>query len=146
MTDAEPFPPQPSAPPAPEQTPRISAEVASAYLERRIKPQMAWFNKRVGDAKRWQYSLTGAQMVATSASPVFNVFIHSVIASTFLAFVATIAAGFGQLWRRHEHWLRYRATASALDATQIRYELRLPPFDDEDAHAKVIEGADRLLG
>ena len=146
MTDPEPNPPQPSTPPAPEQTPRISAEIASAYMERRIKPQMAWFNKRAGDAKRWHYGLTGAQMVATSAIPVLNVFIHSVIASTVLAFVAAIAAGFGQLWKHHEHWLRYRATASALDTLQIRYELRLPPFDDEDAHAKVIEEADRLLG
>jgi hypothetical protein len=106
---------------------------------------MEWFNKRAGDAKKWHYGLTGAQLIATSAIPVINVFIHSVIASTILAFVATLATGFGQLWKHHEHWLRYRATASALDALQTRYELRLPPFDGEDAHAKVIEEADRLL-
>ncbi len=145
MTNVEPKSAKSDASPESE-PPRVSAETASAYLERRIKPQAAWFNKRAGDAKRWHYGLTGAQLVATSSIPVLNVFIHSVIASTVLAFVATIAAGFGQLWKHHEHWLRYRATAAALDALQIRYELRLPPFDDDDAHARVIEEADKLLG
>jgi hypothetical protein len=79
---------------------------------------MAWFNKRAGDAKKWRYGLTGAQLIATPAIPAINVFVHLVTASSILAFVATIAAGFGQLWRRHEHWLRYRATASALDAAK----------------------------
>lgn len=85
-------------------------------------------------------------MVATAAIPVINVFTHSVFTSTILAFVAAIAAGFSQLWKHHEHWLRYRATASALESLQIRYELRLPPFDGEDSHARVVEEADRLLG
>ena len=145
MTEAATKPQMPTTPPA-KDPPRVSAEAAGAYIERRIKPQATWFNKRAADAKRWHYSLTGAQLIATSSIPVLNVFFHSVVASTILAFVATIAAGFGQLWKHHEHWLRYRATASELDALQIRYELRLPPFDDEDAHAKVIEEADRLLG
>lgn len=126
--------------------PQISPDAARAYLDKRVKPQQAWFDKRAADAKTWHYRLSGTQMVATAAIPVINVFTHSVIASTILAFVAAIAAGFAQLWRHHEHWLRYRASASALESLQIRYELRLPPFDGEDAHARVVEEADRLLG
>jgi len=127
-------------------SPAVTPQAATAYLERRVKPQQAWFDKRAGEAKTWHYRLTGAQMVATAAIPVINVFTHSVMASTILAFVAAIASGFAQLWKHHENWTRYRASAAALEALQIRYELRLPPFDGDDAHVKVIEQADRLLG
>ncbi len=85
-------------------------------------------------------------MVATAAIPVVNVFVKSVTASTVLAFLAALAAGFSQLWRHREHWERYRATASALESLLIRYELRLPPYDGDDAPARVIAEADRLLG
>jgi len=128
------------------QTPAVTPEAAAAYLERRVKPQQIWYDRRSNDAKAWHYRLTGAQMVSTAAIPVINVFTHSVMASSVLAFVAAIAAGFSQLWKHHEHWTRYRATATALETLQIRYDLRLPPFDGEDAPAKAIEEADRLLG
>jgi hypothetical protein len=136
--------PQPSA--DDDSAPQVSRETAQAYLDKRVKPQQLWFDKRATDAKSWHYRLTGAQMVATAAIPVINVFTHSVMASTVLAFVAAVASGFAQLWKHQEHWVRYRATASALDSLQIRYELRLPPFDGPDAPTRVIEEADRLLG
>lgn len=124
----------------------VSPEAARAYLEQRVKPQREWFDRRAADAKTWHFRLAGAQMIATAAIPVVNVFVKSVIASTLLAFVAAIAAGFSQLWRHREHWERYRAAAGALETLLLRYELRLPPYDREDAHARAVEDADRLLG
>lgn len=134
----------PPSPPSPSPSP-VPADAARAYLDKRVVPQKDWFDKRAKDAKDWHFRLAAAQMVATAAIPVVNVFVKSVMASTLLAFVAALAAGFSQLWRHREHWERYRASAKALETLLIRYELRLPPYDGEDAGARVIADADRLL-
>jgi hypothetical protein len=139
MTETPPEAPSPAGP-------AVSPEAAQAYLDKRVKPQREWFDKRAAESKTWHFRLAAAQMIATAAIPVVNVFVKSVMASTILAFAAAIATGFAQLWRHREHWERYRATAGALETLLIRYELRLPPYDGDDAPARVIEDADRLLG
>jgi hypothetical protein len=125
---------------------RVTAEAAQSYLERRVKPQQQWFNSRSADAKRWHYWLAGVQLAATAAIPAINVFTHSVAASTLLAFVAAIASGFSHLWKFQDHWTRYRSIGDALEALHIRYELRLPPFNGDDAHDLFVAEADKLLG
>lgn len=138
--------PEPTAPDAPAEAAPISSDAAQAYLDKRVKPQREWFDRRAAESKTWHFRLAAAQMICTAAIPVVNVFVKSVLASTLLAFAAALAAGFSHLWRHREHWERYRATAGALETLLARYELRLPPYDTPDAPARVIEDADSLLG
>ena len=96
--------------------PRVTPEAASAFIERRLRPQLAWYDGKSKHAKNWHIWLMGTQLVATSAIPVVNVVTHSIIASSVLAGVAAIATGFAQMTRHHEHWITYREAANSLES------------------------------
>ena len=134
-------PPQAAASP-----PRVTSEAAKAFIERRLRPQLAWYDARSKHAKDWHFWLMGTQLIATSAIPVVNVLTHSIIASSVLAGVAAIATGFAQMTRHHEHWITYREAANALESLHLRYEIGLPPFDGDDRHDLLISQADKILG
>jgi hypothetical protein len=139
--------PQPApAEPAPPAPPRVTAEAAAAWIKRVVEPQRLWFDAKAEKAKFWHVALTGTQLVGTASIPVVNSLTHSVGLSSILAGMAAIATGFGQFLRHHDHWLRYRAAAAALDGLQKRYEVGLPPFDGPDRHDLFVAEADRIMG
>lgn len=138
-----------SAPPAKtaaETVIGVRPEAAAAYVEKRLRPQLAWYEAKAKRAKTWHFGLVGTQLVATTMIPVVNAVTHSVEASTVLAAIAAIATGFTQMARHQSHWLRYRDTANGLEKTILHYELELPPFVDTDRHVQLIVHGDRLLG
>jgi hypothetical protein len=118
---------------------------ASEYIERRAKPQLAWYERKALSAKRWRHGLAGVQIVATIAIPVVNVFTHSVYVSSSLAGIAALATAFESLYGHQENWLAYRATARALETLLMRYELTLPPFDGAHRHERIIAESEAIL-
>jgi hypothetical protein len=124
----------------------VSETTPSAdYIERRLKPQLAWYERRARTSKQWRYFLAGVQIVATILIPVVNVFTHSVYLSSALAGVAAMATAFESLFGHQDQWLAYRSTARALETLLMRFDLKLPPYDGEDRDAQLIEDAESVL-
>jgi len=123
----------------------VNPEIAKNYLEERLQPQLAWYERRAQTAKRWSVGLISTQLVMTTSIPVANTLAgNSTVASTILAALAALATGLQQMGKFHENWVRYRTAASSLDAIQLRYNLGLSPFDGDNRHSRLIaegEGA-----
>jgi hypothetical protein len=125
---------------------KVSAEAAASYIARCIAPQRDWYDRKARNAKWLHYFFVGTQMLATTSIPFVNYMTRSLLASTSLAVVAAAATGFSQMLRVHQRWIAYRSAASALEALQLHYELRLPPFDGADCHDKLIVEGDKIIG
>ncbi len=125
---------------------RISEKTATDYLEKRLKPQLEYFERESAQAKRWHRYTSIAQLAATVMIPVVNVFWHSVYLSSALAGVAALAAGWAQIERFQERWMSFRQMAGSLDALRLRYELGLPPLDGADRHDRLVADSEALLG
>ena len=123
----------------------VGPEATKAYLDRRLKPQLAWYDARAQVAKRWNAGLITIQLFMTSSIPVANVLLGSSTASTVLAAIAALATGYLQMGKFHDDWIRYRTTAAALDAIKLRYELKLSPFEGNLRHARLIEEAEKAI-
>jgi hypothetical protein len=115
------------------------------YIERRLKPQLAWYEQRALTSKRWRHALASVQIVATVAIPVVNVFAHSISASSVLAGIAALATSFEGLFGHQDRWLAYRQTARALETLLLRYELGLAPYDGSDKPDRLISDAEAVL-
>lgn len=129
--------------PTPVQEP--TAQSAADYLARRLRPQLAWYEKRARDAKRWHYGLACVQIFSTISIPVVNVFAHSVYLSSTLGGLAALATAMSSLFGHQDQWLVYRQTAGTLEALQVRYELGLDPFNGSDRHGRLIREAESVL-
>jgi hypothetical protein len=123
----------------------VSHETASTNLERRLKPQLTWYDSRAQVAKRWNVSLITTQLCMTSSIPVANALLSTSTVSTVLAAAAALATGYLQLGKFHDDWVRYRTTAAALDAIKLRYELKLSPFEGPGRHALLIEETEKAI-
>jgi len=124
---------------------RDGAATAADYLGRRLKPQLAWYERRAVSAKRWRHGLAAAQIVATIAIPVFNVFTHSIYVSSALAGIAALATAFESLFGHQDQWVAYRQTAQALEKLLIRYELSLAPYDGADKDARIVADGEAII-
>lgn len=123
----------------------VDLEAANTYLDVRLRPQLAWYERRAQAAKRWSVGLVSTQLLMTTSIPVANVLIGSPAASTILAALAALATGLLQMGKFHDNWLRYRTTVGALDAIRLRYNLELPPFNGGDRHARLIDEGESVI-
>jgi Protein of unknown function (DUF4231) len=122
----------------------VSKSAALIYLSKKLDPQRNWFDKKATQSKVCHYSLLGASMMATAAIVVANS-LHFPALSTGLAVVATIATGFSGMVKFQEHWIRYRNTATALEALKLRYEIGMLPFEGPNKHGLLIEQAEKIF-
>jgi hypothetical protein len=124
--------------------PLISKSAALTYISKKLEPQRVWFDKRAQRSKLFYYSFLGLSMVATSSIVVANT-LHLGALSTGLAVAATIATGFSGMVKFQEHWIRYRNTATTLEALKLRYELGMRPFQGPNRHGLLIEEAEKIF-
>jgi hypothetical protein len=122
----------------------ISKSAALTYLSKKLDPQRAWFDKKAERSKLFYYYLLGTSMIATSSIVVANS-LHFGALSTGLAVVATVTTGFSSMVKFQEHWIRYRNTATALEALKLRYEIGMHPFDGPNRHGLLIEEAEKVF-
>lgn len=138
---------EPAAPaPAEGPPPALpNPERASAYIAKRLEPQIAWFEAKSADSKRKHTAYSTTQIAATAMIPVANLLPNSSLSSTILAAIAGLAAGLAALGSHRNHWLRYRSAADALHKLRVHYDLKVPPFDGDDADLHLIDEAEAIF-
>ena len=95
--------------------PRVTPEAASAFIERRLRPQLTWSDGKSKHAKNWHIWLMGTHLLADVGRPVESMSRPVRHRFSVPAGVAAIGTGFARIRRhRHEHWLTYREAANAL--------------------------------
>ena len=98
------------------------------YLERRLKSQEAWHEKRARLNKHLFYTVEVATLLAGAAIPVVNLWVVkdaylAGVLSAILGGVVVMAAAVGKLFKFHENWLYYRALVDALAREQELYSV-----------------------
>lgn len=122
----------------------VSKSAAITYISKKLDPQQKWFDEKATRSKLLHYSLLGASMIATASIVVANSF-HFPALSTALAVIATVSTGLSGMVKYQEHWIRYRNTATALEALKLRYEVGMHPFQGADKHGLLIEEAEKIF-
>ena len=126
----------------------ISAR-AERYIVDRLDPQLKWYEDKASAAKTAHHRFAGLQIAATAVVPVLNSFAHDLFAMTYAASIAAciaaVAGGFAGFRRNEENWLRYRQTASALQALKVVYAHRGPPFQGDDRDDMLITQTEQIL-
>lgn len=123
----------------------IDSSRATSYIERRLDPQIAWFERKAAVAKRAHFSFSTTQITAMGLIPVANLLPYGAVTSTLLAALAGIGGGVAALGGHHSHWVRYRTIASALQKLRLHHEIGLPPFDGPDKDTILIAQAEALI-
>ncbi|MGI8955647.1 MAG: DUF4231 domain-containing protein [Chthoniobacterales bacterium] len=115
------------------------------YLQRRLKPQEEWHDKRARLNKHLFYMAEVATLLAGAAIPVVNLWVVkdpylTGVLSAIFAGVVVVAAAAGKLFKFHENWLHYRALVEALAHEKELYSVGAGDY--ARAHGA---GRDRLL-
>lgn len=115
------------------------------YLERRLKPQEEWHNKRARLNKHLFYTVEVTTLLAGAAIPVVNLWVVrdpylAGVLSAILGGLVVVAAAVGKLFKFHDNWLHYRALVEALAREEELYAVGAGDY--ARAHGA---GRDRLL-
>ncbi len=79
----------------------------------RLEDELAWYEKKSAQCKRWYMRLRISSMLAAAGIPITSSLAYSYVTSV-LGVVIVIVEGIQQLNGFHENWIRYRATAESL--------------------------------
>ena len=116
---------------------------AGSYVQNRLDPQLAWYERKSAKAKQALWSLSAVQFSSTALIPLLNAFAtetkEALYLSSAFAAVAAIATGLTALGRYNENWVRYRKCATSLESLKLKHQHRVPPFDGPDADLRLIE-------
>lgn len=114
-----------------------------SYIQNRLDPQLAWYERKSATAKRSLWSLSAVQFSSTALIPLLNAVSaeakEALYLSSAFAAVAAIATGLTALGRYNENWVRYRKCATSLESLKLKHQHGVAPFDGPDADIRLIE-------
>ena len=110
----------------------------------RLEDQIAWYDRKSGEAQRRFKLLKAAQLLAAAAIPIVATLdAHPAFAASLGALVVVVE-GFLQLNQYQQNWSAYRSTCESLKHEKFLYLAGAGPYSgDGNAHAVL---ADRIEG
>jgi Protein of unknown function (DUF4231) len=130
--------------PKSEEYPHAAVGAGLAYINKRIDPQILWFNEKARSSKLLHYLFFGTAFVSTSCIVIANT-TNMRWLTTALAVISSIANGFAGLVKFQENWIRYRGAAIALEGLKLKYELGVQPFSGANRDDRLIEEAEKVF-
>jgi hypothetical protein len=110
----------------------------------RLEDQIAWYDRKSGEAQRRFKLLKAAQLVAAAAIPIVATLeAHPAFAAT-LGGLVVVVEGFLQLNQYQQNWSAYRSTCESLKHEKFLYLANAGPYSGNgNTHAVL---ADRIEG
>lgn len=110
----------------------------------RLEDQIAWYDRKSAENKRWFRLLKGAQLSAAAAIPVVAILeLHAAVVAALGASVVVVE-GFEQLNQHQQNWAAYRSTCEALKHEKYLFLAGAGPYLGADNPRALL--ADRIEG
>ncbi|MFZ4525704.1 MAG: DUF4231 domain-containing protein [Chlorobium sp.] len=121
----------------------------SEYVEQRLEDQIKWYSKESSHCKVLYRRLRFIEIVAAAIIPLLSgiskelLYGNLIIGS--LGMLIAIAAATGGLFKYHENWIQYRATAEALKHEKFLFLGQSTPYNGDDAFQFLVQHVERLI-
>ena len=119
------------------------------YIKDRVDDQIAWYDRKSGDAQRRFKLFRRAEIVCAAAIPFIagysGTYIGAQAATGVLGAVVVVLASLLSLGRYQENWLEYRATAEALKHEKYLYLAHVEPYASENSFPLFVQAAEGFL-
>jgi len=111
----------------------------------RLEDQLAWYDAKSGDARRWYQSLKVVQIVIAAAIPVAVAAGASKTVPAALGAAVVVIEGIQQLFQFHGNWIRYRTAAESLKREKYLYLAKAGQYATADEpEALLAETVERI--
>ncbi|HEV2769267.1 MAG TPA: DUF4231 domain-containing protein [Solirubrobacteraceae bacterium] len=110
----------------------------------RLEEQIAWYDRRSIQDKRWYLRLKVAQIVIAAAIPVVAAAGAPAAVAGAMGALIVVLEGLQQLFQYQQNWTAYRSTCEALRHEKFLYLARAGPY--ADAKRPVALLAERVEG
>lgn len=96
----------------------------------RLEGQIAWYDRRSANSKRWYQRLKVAQLVIAAAIPVMAAAGAQPVVAGAMGALIVVLEGVQQLFQYQQNWTAYRSTCEALRHEKFLYLARAGPYGD----------------
>src|ERR671915_2189150 len=104
----------------------------------RLDDQLAWYEDKAKQHKRWYQSLKVAQIVVAAAIPAVAAAGGSAGFAGALGAVVVVLEGLQQLFQFQQNWIAYRGTAEALRRERYLHEARAGRYAETEQPDRVL--------
>lgn len=122
---------------------------ADEYLKSRVDDQIAWYSRKGRSNQRWSHALRIIEVIAAALIPFIAGMGEAIPASAWLlgalGVAVAICAGMGGIFRHHENWISFRATAEALKQEKYRFLTRAAPYGNDAAFDTLVQRVESLI-
>lgn len=121
----------------------------SDYIQQRLEDQIAWYS----DKSEWNQArykwLRLTEICSAAVIPFLSGMGERVPCGTWiigtLGVLIALAAAAGSLFKFHENWIQYRATAEQLKHEKFLFLTKTRPYDDQDRFASLVQRIESLI-
>lgn len=119
------------------------------YVKNRLDNQIKWYSEKSQFSQKWYKRMRLLEIISASlitflaglgsTLPFYSVIIGS------LGVVVAVSAGFSSLYKFHENWIEYRATAETLKHEKYLYQTNCEPYNDGEAFCRLVQRVEGLI-
>jgi len=119
------------------------------YLDDRLNNQIDWYDDKSQFNQKWFKRLRLIEIVFAAIIPFLagigpSLPYYQLIIGALGVLIA-ISAGASALYKFHENWIEYRTTTETLKHEKFLYLEKCSPYDNEDAHCKLVQRVEGLI-
>lgn len=119
------------------------------YLDGRLEHQIAWYDKRSRQNRRWCVGLRMAEIVSAALIPLLTGLTAGSSSSRYavaaLGVLVAIAAGALSLFRFQELWIQYRSSSETLKHEKFLFLTRTEPYSVDQPLPLLVNRTEALI-
>lgn len=123
----------------------VENEPNSGYS--RLETQIAWYDRKSGQAQRWFKGVKIVEFITSAAVPI-AAFLSTPLLTALIGTVAVLLEGIQQLFQWQHNWITYRSTCEAVRHEKYSYIGRSASYDgldDTSAKKALVERVESLI-
>ena len=123
----------------------------SQYLQERIDDQINWYDMKSRRNRKWYRSVRICGIIIALSIPILSGFIggnndaHLKIVLSVAGAVVALLEGLLSLYKFHENWIQYRATAESLKYHKFLFITGAAPYHEADAFSLFVQHAEGVM-
>jgi len=121
-----------------------------AYFAERLENEIAWYEKKSKNNKRYYYFLRVIELVSAALIPFLINYLSGDTytlksAVEILSIIVVVSTGMLSLFRFNELWTEYRTNAESLKHEKYLYLSASRPYDKGEKFKLLVERVERLI-
>ena len=120
------------------------------YFTERLDNEIAWYEKKSQNNKRYYYFLRVIELVSAALIPFLINYLSADTkllksAVEIMSIIVVVSTGMLSLFRFHELWTEYRTNAESLKHEKYLYLSASRPYEKGDKFKLLVERVERLI-